>query len=763
MRQVERDDVGDALRVSKRAFLATGGFSLVLNVLTLIGPLYMMQVYDRVMTSRSVPTLVALSIFVVILYGLSGFLDLVRSRIMTRISLAFDSMAAGRVFDASARVGLMKGHGGGYHLREFDTLRQFLSGPGPGILFDVPWMPIYIGLLFLFHWSLGVVALASALLLFSLAVITERRTSTAVGEATLASRRAHELAEAGHANAEVLAAMGMLASFRQRWLHANRAALMIQTRSGNSVATLTALSKTFRMILQSAILGQGAYLAIHGDISAGAIIAGSILLGRALAPVEQTIAQWKGVVRARQAYLSLRELLKALPEESERIELPRPSGRLEVRQVRLAPPGAQRISVSNVSFSIGPGQVLAIAGQSASGKSTLARALVGVWPVLGGEIRLDGARLDQWDPQRLGQFMGYVPQDVELFSGTVRDNICRFDPEADDQRVIAAAKLARAHSLILDLQQGYDTELGAFGSHLSAGQKQRIALARALYGDPPLLIFDEPNSNLDSDGDAALMEAIGELRAKQRTVIIVSHRTSAIAAADMLLILEKGQQRAFGPRDEVLRSLAGQGAQPGPAQAVAQPVPQPVAPPASQPVAQPKAQGAPQSAHQAAPQTVSQAAPQDGAARPAAPQAAPAHVPAPLPAAVQAPATARAAAQHKDGAPARGMPSPRPVAAVVERQPDAARTAKAAAPPRREPTVAPATRGQDVAVKSAAMPGRAEVAGEAGSGAAERARTRDAALSRLRARISAMREETDAAEAHPLPQRRVGERSPFGQ
>ncbi len=566
MQQVQRDDVWAALYVSRRAFMATAFFSFVLNVLMLSGPLYMLQVYDRVLTSRSIPTLLALSFLIVVLYSLSGFLELVRSRILTRVSLAFDESASARVFDASARLGLIKGRPAASPLRDFDAMRQFLASPGPSTFFDMPWAPIYLGILFMFHWLLGAVALAGAIVLFCIALGTEWATQKAVAASTAASRRSSELAEAGHNNAEVLAAMGMLGSYRERWLVSNRESLLVNSGSSDIISGLTAISKTLRMLLQSAILGIGAALSIFGDVSAGAIIASSILMGRALAPVEQAIGQWRGFVRARQAYHSLVQLLNALPPLANRIELPAPKGQIDVRGVRLAPPGTQRVTVNNVSFSVGPGQVLAIAGPSASGKSTLARALVGVWPIAGGEIRLDGARLDQFDQQKLGRHIGYVPQDVELFAGTVCENISRFLPDANDADIIAAAKLARAHTLILDLPHGYDTELGSFGSHLSAGQQQRIALARALFGNPVLLVFDEPNSNLDSDGDAALIEAIGELKQQNRTVIIVSHRSSAIGRADLLLVLEAGQVRAFGPRDEVIRKLnAPPGAPQGPA------------------------------------------------------------------------------------------------------------------------------------------------------------------------------------------------------
>ncbi len=517
-------------------------------------------------------------------------------------------------------------------LRDFESLRQFLAGQGPSTFFDLPWTPIYLLLMFLLNWMLGLYALLCAVAIFSIALVTEWRTHAAVAEATQATRRSTELSDAGQNNAEVLAAMGMLGDYRDRWVEANRQALLIQSQSSDTIATLTSLSKTLRMLMQSIILGLGAWLAIRGDISAGAIIAGSILMGRTLQPVEQVIGQWRGFVRARQAHKSLSELLAVLPPPADKVELPTPKGLIEVRGVRLAPPGTQRVTVNNVSFSVGPGQVLAIAGPSASGKSTLSRALVGVWPVGGGEIRLDGAKLDQWDQQRLGRHIGYVPQDVELFAGSVRENISRFRPDADDADVIAAAKLARAHNLILDLPQGYDTELGSFGSHLSAGQKQRIALARALYGNPQILVFDEPNSNLDSDGDMALIEAIGELKQQGRTVIIVSHRSSAINRADLLLLMDQGQARAFGPRDEVIRKMnaAGGGGAPG----------------------MPGMPGMPQGVPMAA--------------------AAPAHQPQPRPQPPSAMPPAAAQTQHPPMAPAAAPRQPMPLAVAPAAQPQAA-------------------------------------------------------------------------------------------
>lgn len=544
-----------AMRRSFWAFLAVAIFSMVLNALMLTSPLFMLQVYDRVLASQSVPTLIALSALVLGLFGLAGLLELVRSRILVRIGLSLDQQVSAPLFNASTRYGLGTGQTSARHFRDLETLRQFIGGPGPASLFDLPWAPAYLALLYMFHPILGAVGIVGAVLLIVLAIATEVVTRRGTPAALSTSTIAQDLAEAAHKNAGALMAMGMGGHYRERWLAANRRSTIVNSRMTDRLMFLQATSKSLRMILQSAVLAVGAYLAILGDITPGTIVAASIILGRGLAPFEQAIGHWRSFSRARLAYREISKLLSVVGASENRTQLPQPTGLLDVIGLRAAPPGDNRVVLNGVTFSIAPGQVLAVIGPSASGKSTLCRCMVGIAPWVGGEVRLDGARLDHWDVEALGQHIGYVPQESELFAGTVRDNISRFDPSATDQSITEAALAARAHQLILSLPSGYETELGSNGAHLSAGQKQRIALARALYGSPTLIVLDEPNSNLDSFGDAALLEVISDLKAAKRTVVIVSHRSTAIAHADLVLALEEGQQRAFGPRDDVMAKL----------------------------------------------------------------------------------------------------------------------------------------------------------------------------------------------------------------
>lgn len=557
--QTMKKGASTALRLSRRVLLAAAIFSFVLNMLMLAGPLFMLQIYDRVLTSRSIPTLVALSVLVLGLYVISGLLDLVRSRVLLRLALDIEKDLAPRVFDAAGRARLESGAAGTSYLRDVEALRQFVSGPGPAAIFDMPWTPIYIGLLFLMHWVLGVVATGGLAAILILALLTELLTRRRAEEALAVSQDSAGFAETCERNAEAIAALGMQGTMRGRWLRMNRRAVLSQTRLADRASALGSLSKTLRLSLQSGLLAVGAWLAIGGEVSAGAIVASSILMGRALAPIDLAIANWRGFLRARQARRALKALVAGAEMRSApRTQLPAPRGELTVQNLRLAPPGVKILVIQNVSFSVSPGTILAIAGPSASGKSSLARGLVGAWKPVTGTIRLDGAELGHWDPESLGRAVGYVPQEVELFTGSVRDNICRFEENASDEDVVAAAKRARAHELILSLPDGYETEIGARGQHLSGGQRQRIALARALYGDPVLIVLDEPNSNLDTAGDAALIEVLSELRERRRTIILISHRPAAVARADFLLVLEKGQQRAFGPRDEVIRALNAQ-------------------------------------------------------------------------------------------------------------------------------------------------------------------------------------------------------------
>lgn len=551
----DRHLMGRALRRAYGAFAAIGLFSMVHNLLMLASPIFMMQVYDRVLTSGSVPTLMALAALVLALCVVSGLLDFIRSRVLVRISLALHESIGQRLFDASTRHALGSGQTSGRALKEFETLRGFVAGPGPAALFDLPWTPFYLALLFVFHWALGTVALVSVLLLLIIARITEAVTRRGTPAVIETGQRAQDLGEAAHRNAGVLMAMGFQAHYRKRWQSANSLAALVHSRLTDRLMYLQSASKALRLILQSGILAAGAYLAIKGEITAGMIVAASILLGRALSPLEQAIGHWRSFSRARVAFRELDRLFAAAPSAEKRTTLPAPKGVLEVRELRATVPGGNRVLLKGLSFAVRPGEVLAVIGPSAAGKSTLVKCLVGIQSWQAGEIRLDGARIDHWDPEQLGSHIGYVPQDSEFFAGTVRDNICRFDQQATDTEVTDAAQLARAHEMILSLPSGYDTELGPEARELSAGQRQRVALARALFREPVLIVLDEPNSNLDSSGDAALVEAVAALKERGCTIVIVSHRSTAIARADLILAIDNGMQRAFGKRDEVLAKL----------------------------------------------------------------------------------------------------------------------------------------------------------------------------------------------------------------
>ncbi len=563
-----------AILASRDAFVATGLFSLAINILMLAGPLFMLQVYDRVMTSGSIPTLVALSALTAGLYAVIGLLELVRSRIIVRVGVELDRRVGDRVFQASLKRSLLAPGSSLLALRELDGLRQFIGGPGPLTFFDAPWTPIYLLVIYMTHWTLGVAATLGAILLLVTAWASEVRSRQPLMEAGKAAGRSLELAETGQRNAEAITAMGMLSAYRGRWQKANGESLAWQMLASDRLGSLSAVSKTLRLLLQSMMLAIGAALALKGEISAGSIVAGTIIFGRALAPVEQALAQWKSFIKARESYAKLEGLLAQYPKPAERMTLPRPKGHLEVQNLRVAAPESRTVILSSVSFAINPGQMVAVIGPSASGKSTLARAIVGLWEPFAGTIRLDGAKLDQWNPEELGQHIGYLPQNVELFAGSVRENISRFREDATDDEVVAAAKAAHAHDLIMALPQSYETQLGAFGAYLSAGQRQRIGLARAVYGNPPLIVLDEPNANLDRSGDEALSAAIDGMRQRGQAVVLVSHRVQAIGKADCLLYIEKGAQKAFGPRAEVIKFLQAGMDQAAPA-AKPQPAPGP--------------------------------------------------------------------------------------------------------------------------------------------------------------------------------------------
>lgn len=549
-----RSELGTALNACRSAFIGVGVMSCVINVLYLTGSFFMLEVYDRVLPSRSIPTLVGLIVLAGGLYVVQGILDVIRGRILVRIGSTLDEMLSRRVYDMVVRMPLLIGNRseGLQPLRDLDNVRAFLSGMGPGALFDLPWLPLYLAICFAFHPLIGITALVGAIILIALTILTEYLTHDPMKRATGLAMRRQDLALASRRNAEVLTAMGMAGRVGKYWEESNRDYLASNQRASDVSGGLGAIAKVMRMMLQSAVLGVGAYLVINQQATAGIIIAGSILSARALAPVDLAIAHWKGFVAARQSWHRLNRLLGMMPEHEAPTLLETPTGKLSVEVLTVGPPGEQRAIVQDATFALEAGQAVGIIGPSGSGKSSLVRALVGVWQPLRGSVRLDGAALDQWSSEILGRHIGYLPQDVELFSGTIAQNIARFEENASSDDIIAAAREARVHDMIIGMKDGYDTQIGDQGSVLSAGQAQRIALARALYGKPFLVVLDEPNSNLDSEGDIALNKAVLAVRQRGGVVVVVAHRPIGIESVDLVLVLKDGRVQAFGPKDSVL-------------------------------------------------------------------------------------------------------------------------------------------------------------------------------------------------------------------
>ncbi len=549
---------------AKNAFAFAALFSGFINVLMLTGPLFMIQVYDRVLTSKSVPTLVALSLVAAGLYIFMGLLEFVRTRIMVRVSALYDEDLRMPVFDRMLWHAVARTPGVGTQpLRDLDTVRHFMAGPAPFSLFDMPWVPVYIAVNFLFHPWLGYLSAASAALLFSLAIWSEVSARRGQQAAMEAAMKAHVLAEEAAHSAELVKAMGMQRAFGARWSRIYRDTVDQQSTAADQASVIGSLSKVIRLVLQSAGLGLGAYLAVRGDITAGVIIAATTIMSRALAPVEQAIAHWRGYVAYRKARERIDRLLASVDTDEQRMELPRLNGALSLDGVSISAPGSRTHLLQGITFHLEPGSCLGIVGPTGAGKSCLARAIVGTWPVSRGSVRLDGASLDQWPPEQLGRQIGYVPQDVVLLSGTIEDNISRFADDAEPAAVVEAAKRANVHEMILTLPDGYNTLVGSSGVQLSGGQRQRVALARALYGDPALLVLDEANSNLDGEGEAALIAAIQNARQRGTTVIVIAHRPSALRAVEYVLLLKDGHQIDFGPRDAVLQKLQAVGSQSG--------------------------------------------------------------------------------------------------------------------------------------------------------------------------------------------------------
>jgi ATP-binding cassette subfamily C protein len=553
----QRSPLSAALSDCRGALVAVGLFTGIINILMLTGSLFMLQVYDRVIPSRSLPTLVGLIVLVAALYVIQGLLDMVRARMLARVGRSLDERLSAPVYVAVVKLPLKtQSRGDGLQgIRDLDQIRSFLSSTGPGALFDLPWMPLYLAICFAFHVLIGVTALAGAILLVALTLLTEMLTrAPAKASAGFAAGRL-SLADVSRRNSELLHALGMIERLGTRWSASNAQYMDAQQQTTDVASGLGAISRVLRMLLQSCVLAIGAYLVINQEATGGIIIASSILVSRALAPVELSIANWKGFQAARQSWHRVSDLVALWPSQAEPMALSAPVEVLSVEGITVAPPGLQRAAIQDINFRLNAGQGLGIIGASAAGKTSLARTLVGVWQPVRGKVRLDGAALDQWSPEALGRHIGYLPQDVELLEGTVAENIARFEPDADPEMIVKAGRSAGVHDLILRLPEGYDTKVGESGGALSAGQRQRIALARALYGEPFLVVLDEPNSNLDSEGDQALARAVLEVRNRGGIVIVIAHRPSILQNLDVILAMANGRQQAYGPRDEVLNKV----------------------------------------------------------------------------------------------------------------------------------------------------------------------------------------------------------------
>jgi ATP-binding cassette subfamily C protein len=545
------------LRECRRAFGSVALFSGMVNLLMLAGPLYMLQVYDRVLSSRSVPTLIALSIFLVGAYAFQGVLDLIRSRVVVRSAAVLDQRLALAVHSAVIRLSVASRHPGDgpQPVRDLDAIRGFLTGAGPIAIVDLPWVPVFLTICFLIHPWLGVASTIGAVTLFTMTLLTERASRAPAKALAQDAGRRSIMVEAQRRGGETIMAMGMAGALGQRWAGVNNRYIAATASLSDVAGGFGSASKVLRLLLQSVILGLGAYLVIRQEMTAGAMVAASIMMGRALAPIETAIANWRAFIGARQAITRLSEALTRAAPKREVTSLPRPARSLEVEHVVMVAPGGTKPVVANVRFALKAGQAVGIIGPSGAGKTSLVRALVGIWRPAKGCVRLDGAALDQWDLDQLGQHVGFISQTVELFDGTISENIARMNVKPDADAVLRAAKAAGAHELILRLPNGYDTPIGEGGEALSGGQRQRIALARALYGDPFLIVLDEPNSNLDNEGEMALRQAIANLKTRGAIVVLIAHRPSVLAVCDHILVLANGEQKDFGSRDEIMQKM----------------------------------------------------------------------------------------------------------------------------------------------------------------------------------------------------------------
>ena len=556
IRSTPENSLQVALRACRDSFMSVGFFSLFINALMLVPTFYMLQVYGRVVTGGSLTTLAMLTIILTFLLVTMGVLEWVRSRIMVRVSTRLDVLLGRDVYRASFKRALDSGgqDASAQSLSDLTGLRQFLSGNGLFAFFDAPWLPIYIAVLFLFHPWYGWTAIGCAVILLALACINEQSTGKVLAEANRQSIVAKLQTNKNLRNAEVIESMGMLDSLMSRWSLQYKKVLLLQSRASDRSGIITSISKTFRLLVQSLILGLGAYLAVSHEINPGLVIAGSVLLGRALAPLDLMIGSWKGFIAARSQYARLNSILDQQNAEPERMQLPAPIGHVTVENLTLGAPGAKTPIIRGIGFNAPAGAMIGVVGPSASGKSTLGKALVGVWKPQHGVVRLDAADIATWDKSQLGPHLGYLPQDIELFEGTISDNIARFGV-VDPEKVVLAARIASVHEMILMLPNGYDTVIGEGGINLSGGQRQRIGLARAIYGSPRLIVLDEPNAHLDEVGERALALALQQIKLTGATVFVIAHRTSILAQLDRLLVMNAGTISLYGPRDQVLAQL----------------------------------------------------------------------------------------------------------------------------------------------------------------------------------------------------------------
>jgi ATP-binding cassette subfamily C protein EexD len=555
-------EIREAFARSRESVVAVAVFSCAINILFLVPSIYMLQVYDRVLTSGSQPTLLMLTLIVLLLLGALGALEWVRTQILVRVSQRIDALLSDRLFELSFRQALATGgvQSGAQPLQDMQGLRQFATGPGLLAFFDAPWLPIYLAVMFAMHPWFGWLGTLAAVGLLLISVANERTTAQLLMSANRDAVVNQSLLGRTLRNAEMIEALGMLTRLREQWKVRAQKVIDVQSRASEKGGRWTSLSRWLRLTVQSLALGLGAYLVLENQLTSGMLIAGAILLGRALAPLDQLTGVWRQFVSAREQYARLNDWLHRLPAQADRMALPAPTGQLSVEGITVMPPGGQTPALRNVGFRVNAGEIVGILGPSAAGKTTLARVVLGIWPTAKGKVRLDGADVFGWNRAELGPHVGYLPQDVELFDGTIAENIARFG-EADSAQIVAAARMAGVHEMILRFPQGYDTRIGATGGILTGGQRQRIGLARAVYGQPKLVVLDEPNSSLDEAGDLALLAALQALKTAGTTVLVISHRASVLPAIDKLLVLREGQVAMFGPRDEVRQQLQQEAAQ----------------------------------------------------------------------------------------------------------------------------------------------------------------------------------------------------------